>query len=39
MKVDSGNVRDDLQYPEAQLPLFAGFDEVAMALVLAHLRQ
>ena len=39
MKVDSGHMRDGLQYPEAPLSLFAGFDEVAMALVLEHLRQ
>ena len=39
MKVDSGHMRDGLQYPETPLSLFAGFDEVAMALVLEHLRQ
>jgi serine phosphatase RsbU (regulator of sigma subunit) len=39
MKVDSRNVRDGWQYPAAQLSLFAGFDEAAIALVLEHLRQ
>jgi len=39
MKVDSGHRRDGLQYAEAPVSLFAGFDDVAMALVLDHLRQ
>ena len=39
MNVESGNMRDGLQSPAAPLALFAGFDDVAMALVLAHVRQ